>query len=135
VTDQPGQPGSREGAARLAAVMAEATGVILARIAERGWPIQPGQTPVPWDINRGWCVDWAEFVAARVPGAVLGEHDDGDMLHTFVRLGGRCYDAECPDGAAEPSGLPCFVIPYPERPAEPKRLNDGATGDTEGRCR
>lgn len=99
------------------AVMAEATRVMLERIREKGWPIQPGQTPLPWDITHGWCVDWAEFVCARIPGAVMAEHDDGDMLHTFVVLGGRYYDAECPDGVTHVLRLPVFTLPSPARPA------------------
>lgn len=112
---QHGQPGS-EDAARLAAVMEQATAAVLALIRETGWPIQPGQVPVPWDITHGWCVDWAEFVCARVPGAVMAEHDDGDMLHTFVVYAGRFYDAETPAGVRAVTRLPVFTSPAPPRP-------------------
>jgi hypothetical protein len=103
-------------------VMEEATRVMLQRINKNRWPDHPGQAE-PWDINRGWCVDWARLVCARVPGAVMDEYDDTaavddtatDMLHTFVRLGGLCFDAECHDGVSAPTGLPCFSHPY-DRP-------------------
>ena len=42
----------------------------------------------------------------------MDEFDDGDMLHTFVVLDGRLYDAECLDGATEVTSLPCFQHPY-----------------------
>lgn len=98
------------------AVMEQATREILERIRVTGWPIWPGQTPMLWDINHGMCVDWAEFVCDRIPGAVMGEYDDGEMLHTFVVLGGRYYDAECLDGASDVAGLPVFSGASGERP-------------------
>jgi hypothetical protein len=91
-------------------VMEKATAVILGRIRQTGWPEHPGE-PVPWDINRGRCVEWAELVCERVPTAVMAEWDDGDMLHTFVVLRGRYYDADCTDGAADVTELPCFTRP------------------------
>jgi hypothetical protein len=91
--------------------MARVTLVVLARIDQSGWPEHPGAAQ-PWDINRGRCVDWAELVCAAVPGAVMEEYDDGDMLHTFVVLDGRLYDAECPDGVTDATSLPCFQHPY-----------------------
>jgi hypothetical protein len=97
------------------AVMEQATAEILARIRRTGWPDHPGE-PVPWDINRGRCVEWAELVCDRVPTAVMAEWDDGDMLHTFVVLRGRNYDADCIDGAADVTELPCFTRPPKPRP-------------------
>jgi hypothetical protein len=93
------------------AVMVAATQLILAEINATGWPEHPGPAE-PWDINRGRCVDWARIVCQFLSGAQMEEHDDGDMLHTFVVLGGRCYDAECPAGAGNVLDLPCFSHPY-----------------------
>jgi hypothetical protein len=103
-------------------VMEDATRVMLRRIDRRGWPDHPGRAE-PWDINRGECVGWARYVCRSVPGAVMDEYDDSaavddsktDMLHTFVRLDGLCYDAECHDGVPVPTDLPCFSHPY-DRP-------------------
>lgn len=92
------------------AVMEAATKVLLAWTRGQGWPEFDGQ-PTPRTLNHGRCVDWAELVCARVPGAVLAEWDDpqSELLHTFVVYGGRCYDAECLDGAADVTGLPIFT--------------------------
>jgi hypothetical protein len=105
------------------AVMEQATAEILRRIRETGRPAHPGE-PQPWDINRGRCVDWAELVCDRIPGAEMDERDDphSGMLHTFVVLGGRCYDAECLDGVNDAAGLPCFSHPW-------ARTADGGRGD------
>jgi hypothetical protein len=95
------------------AVMAAATQLILAEINATGWPEHPGPAE-PWDINRGRCVDWAEIVCRFVPAAQMEEHDDPEtgMLHTFVVLAGRYFDAECPGGADFVTDLPCFGHPY-----------------------
>ena len=92
------------------AVMEQATAEVLARIRDTERP-----EPLPWDICHGWCVDWAKLVCARIPAAVMDEHDDPatGMLHTFVRLGGRCYDAECTGGTPDPAGLPVFASAPP----------------------
>lgn len=99
-------------------VMARVTRLMLARVNRTGWPEHPGKAQ-PWDINRGRCVEWAELVARHVPGAVMCEWDDAEtgMLHTFVYYAGRYYDAECHEGAADVTGLPCFRHPFP-RPAD-----------------
>ena len=90
--------------------MEQATAEILGRIRETERP-----EPLPWDINHGWCVDWAELVCTQVPAAIMDEHDDPatGMLHTFVRLDGRCYDAECTDGTPDVTGLPVFATAPP----------------------
>jgi hypothetical protein len=99
--------------------MEEATRVILGRIRRSGWPDHPGR-PVPWDINRGRCVDWARLVCTGVPGAVMAEWDDpqSGMLHTYIVLDGRYYDAECLDGARDVTGLPCLRYPPLPRPSQ-----------------
>ena len=106
--------------------MQRATHAVLARIAGAGGPEHPGSAQ-PRDINRGWCADWARLVCAAVPGAVMVEWDDpqSGMLHTYVHLAGRYYDAECPDGAADVTGLPCFQRPSPRPPAPEAGLETG----------
>jgi hypothetical protein len=54
------------------AVMEEATRQILAQIRETGRPDHPGE-PLPWDINRGRCVDWAELVCGQMRVAAMDE--------------------------------------------------------------
>ncbi len=106
--------------------MERATQVILARIDETGWPEHPGKAQ-PWDINQGRCVEWAELVCAGVPGTAMAEWDDAQsgMLHTFVHLADRYYDAECLDGAADVTGLPCFRHSNPRPPTPQADLEIG----------
>lgn len=101
---------SRTGISGVRAVMDQATEEILARLRETG-----RREPLPWDINHGWCVDWAELACARLPAAVMDEYDDPatGMLHTFVRLNGRCHDAECTEGTEDMTGLPVFASAPP----------------------
>lgn len=95
-------------------VMEAATAVTLRRIDVLDWPEHP-KPAQPWDINRGWCVDWAQLVCARVPGATMEEYDACEptwMLHTAVLYQGRYYDSECLDGVEAITGLPCFAHPW-----------------------
>ena len=92
------------------AVMEQVNEEFLTRIRDTERP-----EPLPWDINHGWCTDWAKLVCARIPGAVMDEHDGPVIgtIHTFVRLNGRCYDAECIDGTPDVTGLPVFATAPP----------------------
>ncbi len=96
----------------LLSVMEQATRTILALVRVTGWPDHEGE-PTPADINHGRCVEWAELVCSQVPGAAMAEWDDppSGLLHTFVVLGGRYYDADCLDGADDVTSLPIFHDP------------------------
>jgi hypothetical protein len=56
------------------------------------------------EINAGLCDQWAERVAAKLPGAVVLSDPDTD--HYFVKYKGRYYDAERIEGVVHPSWLP-----------------------------
>lgn len=75
-----------------------------------------GRIEHPYDINCGFCEEWAERVAAAVPEAdVVGvsdltgnPDDDLNYAHVFVRYRDRFYDAECPEGVDDWRLLPVF---------------------------
>jgi hypothetical protein len=98
-------------------VMERATTTVLALIRESGWPPHPGG-PVPWDINRGRCVDWAQLVYPLIPGTVMAEWDDprSAILHTFNVLGGRFYELEDVNSAnavadlTDHGGVPAMLL-------------------------
>jgi hypothetical protein len=62
--------------------------------------------PAPYDINCGFCEEWAVYVCERLPGARVvwldeltlnrNVSDHGDVLiaHCVIRYRGRLYDAE-----------------------------------------
>jgi hypothetical protein len=74
------------------------------------------------DINRGLCPEFAEDVldvlyknyGMSFREAWCESNDSYDELetwpyHMWIVFNGRCYDAECPDGANEFKQLPFFV--------------------------
>lgn len=71
--------------------------------------------PLPWDINQGYCEEWATEVAWRYnqegdrTAAITGMYMGLDEpWHTYVILDGKYYDAEAPDGVDDPSELPIY---------------------------
>ena len=73
------------------------------------------------DINEGGCVDFAQSVAERVPGAkvvyledVVEEESDLNHLpyHVWVEYKGKFYDAETPEGVTEWQDLSTFAGYY-----------------------
>lgn len=74
----------------------------------------------PMEVNNGYCVEWAESVAAAIPGAVVVEVDDPPdiLLHACVHLRGRYFDAEVMCGVADWRDLPYFARQVPDRIGE-----------------
>jgi hypothetical protein len=111
LTVQPGEWAKLTGA--MQAAMKLATAAVLTEATRTGWPESRPEDPPERVINRGRCVEWAELVCAQAPGTVMAEWDDpqSQLLHTFVYVPAtrRYYDAECPGGAADVTGLPMFT--------------------------
>jgi hypothetical protein len=75
-----------------------------------------------WDINCGYCEDFADAVAAQVPGAEavwaydpelhppMFDNDPESWLpdHCVVLYEGRYYDAECHEGVDRVRDLPIY---------------------------
>ncbi len=68
----------------------------------------------PYQINNGSCYEWAEFILERL-------HDEnhqvqlwevpfgmGETTHAFLRIDGKFYDAEAPNGVMDHMNLPIF---------------------------
>lgn len=68
----------------------------------------------PYEINNGGCEEWADTVLQRLsdsPHAVevwATPYFFADTTHSFVRIDGLFYDAECPEGADDHMDLPIF---------------------------
>ena len=64
--------------------------------------------PTPWDINNGYCDDFADRCAELINGSEavdLMEYDE-ELAHTALLYRGKFYDAECLGGAVSWQDLP-----------------------------
>lgn len=100
-------------------IMAEETAEALDWIRSYPPAYLGNRPPTTWDINNGFCEDFAEAVAARVPDAEAvpaydpelhpSREDGGWNLDHFVILWrGRFYDAECHEGVECVKDLPLY---------------------------
>ncbi|XAI97110.1 hypothetical protein [Dolichospermum phage Dfl-JY45] len=97
-------------AARLRAV----TETVLDEMQRAGWFLEASRVrqfdrPTEWDINCGWCEDWAMAAAEAVGGEVVDLGDLGmdpdEWSHIILVRNGRFYDAQDPDGVEELEAL------------------------------
>jgi hypothetical protein len=67
----------------------------------------------PYDINNGFCYEWAGTLLENLPNTEIWEVPlgVGDTSHAFVRYNGKFYDAECLDGVVDHMDLPLFKNP------------------------
>lgn len=71
----------------------------------------------PFDVNNGYCEEWANLVVEHLPGAQVvdpgnfsGNSDDSlEAGHVFVLYRGKFYDAEATDGVSSWLELPYFT--------------------------
>ena len=65
-------------------------------------------TPI-W-INHGYCHEFAEDLQERFPEATLYYTKSGPLTpyHWFIKIDGRYYDAEAPEGVMRIQDLPTF---------------------------
>ena len=65
--------------------------------------------PNPWDINCGWCEEWAIMAEEKYGGEMiwLDQIDESyfDFGHAVLRLNGKLYDSQHPNGVASPNDL------------------------------
>jgi hypothetical protein len=109
-------------------ILAQVTQDILDGMRRDGFIINEGDPvrfdPVVWDINNGYCNEWAALAAER-----LGENaytEWIDPYHCVLFYQGRWYDADCPEGEPYWADLPMFADPAHERP-EPLQENCGTS--------
>ena len=64
----------------------------------------------PYDINKGYCQEFAEDVAKKIPTAEVWEtiFESPAPLHLFLKIGDKFYDAETIDGVNNYQDLPIF---------------------------
>ena len=72
--------------------------------------------PVVWDINNGYCEEFAYGVLAELPPSDdtfvvwLEDEIEGAPAHYVLAVGGRYYDAEAIDGVDTLTDLPIFEM-------------------------
>lgn len=61
-----------------------------------------------WDVNCGYCEDFAEAVVKRIPSAEIKwlDEEDENISHCVVVYQGKYYDAECLEGVEDWHNLP-----------------------------
>jgi hypothetical protein len=68
--------------------------------------------PTPWDINNGWCEEYANDVQTIAPSVDVvwldGLLGDDAPAHCAILYQGRFYDAECISGVDDVHELPIF---------------------------
>ena len=76
--------------------------------------------PTPYDIDCGFCEQWAEYVRERLPGAEalwldsltrnrnVSEHGHVFIAHCVVRYRGKLYDAETFEGVKHWYQIPVY---------------------------
>lgn len=83
---------------------------------------RPTNWPLPWDINNGWCEEFAVRAAQKIGGddyettyeLWIDDLEDDAPAHCVLVHNGRYYDAECLDGVNDWHDLPiCGVNPRP----------------------
>jgi hypothetical protein len=101
-------------------VMEAATAVILDDPACIVWygpvELRRSMRPTdPYDINNGYCEEWAELVAARIdeatvedPYTATGDESYELWGHSFIKYRDKFYDAECLEGVERWQDLPVF---------------------------
>jgi hypothetical protein len=87
--------------------MSDVTETILAEMQSAGWFLEASRErrydrPTAWDINCGYCEEWAEEAARRYGGEVLDlvelGYDEDAYSHIILCLGDRYFDAQHPLG-------------------------------------
>ena len=68
---------------------------------------------IVWDINNGFCAEWAFRAADLIEEAFPAWMDDD---HCVLVYRGRFYDADCLDGVDDVEDLPMFADPAGDRP-------------------
>lgn len=69
--------------------------------------------PIVWDINNGYCEDWAHRAADLIQEAFPAWLDED---HCVLVYRGRYYDADCLEGVDDVEDLPMFAEPEHPRP-------------------
>ena len=65
--------------------------------------------PNAWDINCGWCEEWAIMAESKYGGEIiwLDQIDESyfDFGHAVLLLNGKFYDSQHPNGVSSPDEL------------------------------
>jgi hypothetical protein len=87
--------------------MSDVTDAIFDQMQRHGWFLGASRKrrvdrPTEWDINCGWCEEWAEEAQRRYGGEVLDlvelGYDEDEYAHIIVCVDGRYYDSQHPTG-------------------------------------
>lgn len=96
------------------AALRQVTEHVLGEMQTGGWfagtaRARSFERPIAWDINSGWCEEWAERAQSAVGGEIVWLDQVGfdplEFAHAVLDLDGRFYDAQHPDGVDELNAL------------------------------
>ncbi len=98
-------------------ILAQVTEEILERMRRDGFYTEEGTElrfdPIVYDVNNGYCAEWAFRAADLIDEAFPAWMDDD---HCVLVYRGRFYDADCLDGVDDVEDLPMFADPSADRP-------------------
>jgi hypothetical protein len=96
-------------------ILEQVTEQILERIRRVGFDYEGVRRfdPIVWDINNGWCEEWAYAASEIIPGSFPSWVDED---HCVLVYEGRFYDADCLDGVDDVNELPMLDNPGHPRP-------------------
>lgn len=99
----------------LHAILIQVTEEILERMRRTGFDHEGMRRfdPIVYDINNGWCEEWAYAAAELIPESFPEWVDDD---HCVLVYRGRFYDADCLDGVDDVEELPMLSEPEHPRP-------------------
>ena len=87
---------------------------------------------MPYEINSGYCFEFAQILRDAFPTAEVFEttFDFGDdwPFHTYTKIRGKYYDAECLGGVETPEELPIFKRHRETHPSLTFKSTEIATG-------
>ena len=71
-----------------------------------------------YDVNNGYCFEFAEELCSNFEKVRQFEtpFDQDFPLHSFVKINGKYYDAECLEGVDDPINLPIYRKFHLEHP-------------------
>lgn len=104
-------------------ILNQVTAEILGRLRDNGFHVRYDNgnaldelrfDPLVWDINNGYCEQWADLAAERIGEGAFATWIDPE--HCVLVYDGRFYDADCTKGKRHWNQLPMFADPAHERP-------------------
>lgn len=98
----------------LAAVLRSITRHVLREMRNSGWHqknhkyMKKGGRPTAYDVNNGWCEEWAGLAEVATGGESVWLEDvlnNESLAHCVLEFEGRYFDSQCMMGTSYPISL------------------------------